>query len=79
MSLLAVSRPEGWVGDEEHRQRMDSDWRRRLQKEEVRSGPVVREMRGWVVGVAAAGYRAERHLGDNRSLALDFVVVEDCS
>jgi len=78
MSLLAVSRPEGWVEDEAHRQRMDSDWRRRLQKEEERSGPP-REMKGWMAGAAAAaGYRAERHLGDNRRLAWDSVE-EDCS
>lgn len=83
MSLLVVSRPEGWVANAERQQRMDSGWRRRLQKEELRSG-LLREMRTSMVGVARAaaaagpGYRAERHLGHSRRLAWDLEVV-DCS
>ena len=69
------------MADAEHQQRMDNDWRQRLQKEELRSG-LLREMKGWMVGVARAaagpGYRAERHLGHNRPLAWDLEVA-DCS
>lgn len=69
------------MANAERQQRMDSDWRRRLQKEELRSG-LLRETREWMVGVARAaaalGYRAERHLGSSRRLAWDSGVA-DCS